>query len=66
MKSDVLSLLENGNIAITQESVDKVTLQQRQQGRSDLPLVTSKEQEDALPSGARFVGEDGKTRVKGA
>ncbi|MBX4336012.1 hypothetical protein [Bartonella raoultii] len=70
MKSDVLALLENGNIALTQENVDKVTLQPHsvapQQGRSDLPLVTSKEQEDALPSGARFVGEDGKTRVKGA
>ncbi|WP_175869445.1 hypothetical protein [Bartonella gabonensis] len=70
MKSDVLSLLENGNIAITQENVDKVTSQPRsiasQKGHSDLPLVTSKEQEDALPNGARFVGEDGKIRVKGA
>ncbi|WP_246054754.1 hypothetical protein [Bartonella massiliensis] len=70
MKSDVLSLLENGNIAITQENVDKVTSQPHsvapQKGRSDLPLISSKEQEDALPDGARFVGEDGKIRVKGA
>ncbi|WP_246744243.1 hypothetical protein, partial [Bartonella grahamii] len=70
MKSDVLSLLENNSIALTQENVDKVTSQQHskapQQGRNDLPLVTSKEEEDALPSGARFIGEDGKIRVKGA
>ncbi|WP_273788673.1 hypothetical protein [Bartonella grahamii] len=70
MKSDVLSLLENNSIALTQENVDKVTSQPHskapQQGRNDLPLVTSKEEEDALPSGARFIGEDGKIRVKGA
>ncbi|GAA5099201.1 hypothetical protein [Bartonella acomydis] len=70
MKSDVLSLLENGNIAITQENIDKVTSQPHsvapQKERSDLSLVSSKEQEDALPDGARFVGEDGKIRVKGA
>ncbi|WP_447582409.1 hypothetical protein ACRPOS_004950 [Bartonella heixiaziensis] len=70
MKSDVLSLLENRHVALTKENVDKVTSQQHskapQQGRNDLPLVTSKEEEDALPSGARFIGEDGKIRVKGA
>ncbi|WP_375659593.1 hypothetical protein [Bartonella sp. MR30HLJHH] len=70
MKSDVLDLLENNSIALTQENVDKVTSQPHskapQQGRNDLPLVTSKEEEDALPSGARFIGEDGKIRVKGA
>uniref|UniRef100_UPI00235DD0D6 hypothetical protein n=1 Tax=Bartonella sp. ML70XJBT.G TaxID=3019093 RepID=UPI00235DD0D6 len=69
MKSDVLSLLENGNIALTQENVDKVTSQspfiRPQKGYSNLPVVTSKEQEDALPRGTHFIGEDGKRRVKG-
>ncbi|WP_212112164.1 hypothetical protein [Bartonella queenslandensis] len=69
MKTDVLSLLQNGKIELTAEKVDKVTSQSHstspQQKRSDLPLVTSKEQEDELPSGTRFVGEDGKIRVKG-
>ncbi|UNE54975.1 hypothetical protein [Bartonella machadoae] len=31
---------------------------------SNLPVVTSKEQEDALPRGTRFIGEDGKQRRK--
>ncbi|WP_375678725.1 MULTISPECIES: hypothetical protein [unclassified Bartonella] len=70
MKLDVLKLLEDSSIELTQESVDKVTSQPHskapQQGRNALPLVTSKEEEDALPSGARFIGEDGKIRVKGA
>ncbi|WP_208434586.1 hypothetical protein [Bartonella taylorii] len=32
--------------------------------KANLPIVTSKEQEDALPRGTYFVDEDGKLRVK--
>ncbi|WP_208431258.1 hypothetical protein [Bartonella doshiae] len=60
MKSDVLSLLENGHVALTKENVDKVTSQPHfkapQQGHSaNAPVVKSAEEIEALPKGADFI-----------
>ncbi|WP_375645037.1 hypothetical protein [Bartonella sp. MR100HLJHH] len=60
MKSDVLDLLENNSIALTQENVDKVTSQPHskapQQGHSaNAPVVKSAEEIEALPKGADFI-----------
>ncbi|WP_181461082.1 hypothetical protein [Candidatus Bartonella washoeensis] len=70
MKSNVLALLEDSNTKLTEENVSQVTASQPpsavpQKGYSHLPVITSKEQEDAFPVGAFFIGEDGKRRRKG-
>ncbi|WP_409360887.1 hypothetical protein ACRPOS_005965 [Bartonella heixiaziensis] len=47
------------------EPFAKYANQSMSQGdKANLPIVTSKEQEDALPRGTYFVDEDGKLRVK--
>lgn len=60
MKSDVLSLLENGSLALTQENVDKVTSQPHsvapQQGRiKNASVVKSAEEVEAIPKGKAFI-----------
>ncbi|MBB5074407.1 hypothetical protein HNQ69_001549 [Bartonella callosciuri] len=71
MKSNVLALLEDRHTKLTEENVHQVTASSAhtpviKKEYSHLPVVTSKEQEDALPSGTLFIGEDGKRRRKGA